>query len=118
MGGQQLRVHLSSIALIIYFSFLFKKAFSTNCGDLCLVRVGRKSHIHQSVMEFSLDSMTKQVLEKASHSTTEEELNKIKEKLKNIHNDEKKLEHEIWKLKSSLPLNQYEVFPFTFVLVV
>lgn len=69
-------------------------------------------------MEFSLDSMTKHVLEKASASTTEEELNKIKEKLKNIHNDEKKLEHEIWKLSSSPSHNHYEVFSFTYVLVV
>lgn len=67
-------------------------------------------------MKFSLDSMTKQVLEKVSASTTEDELNKIKEKLKSIHNKEKKLECEIWKLKTLPQPNQhdqYEVFVVT-----
>lgn len=64
-------------------------------------------------MKFSLESMSKQVLEKKSAATTEDEINKIKEKLKTIHNKEKKLEHEIWKLKTLPQPKQYEVFVFT-----
>ena len=87
------------------FLFSLPKAFSNNCGDLCLVRVGRKSLIHPSVMKFSLESMTKQIVENASTSTSEDNLNGIKEKLQRIAADEKKLQREIWILKS----NQCEV---------
>ena len=77
---------------------------------MCLVRVGRKSHIHPSAMKFSLDSMTKQILEKASTSTTEDNLNSIKEKLKSTAAAEKKLQHEIWILQTSPQSNAHEVF--------
>lgn len=95
-----------SLNMIFFFSLL--KAFSNNCGDLCLVRVGRKSLIHPSVMKFSLESMTKQIVENASTST-EDNLIGIKEKLQSIAADEKKLRHEIWMLQTAPQSNACEV---------
>ena len=47
-------------------------------------------------MKFSLDSMTKQILEKESTSATEDNLNGIKERLQSIAANEEKLQREIW----------------------
>ena len=60
-------------------------------------------------MKFSLESMTKQILENASTSTTEDNLNGIKEKLQRIAADEKKLQREIWILQTPLQSNKCEV---------
>ena len=90
--------------IIFVFSF---QAISNNCGDLCLVRVGRKSYIHPGVLKFSLDSMTKLVVDQSS-SETEDRLNKTKESLAVIDDREKKLERKITKLKSS-PHTSHEV---------
>ena len=51
--------------------YLFLLVVSRNCGDLSLVRVGRKSHIHPSVVKFSLDSLTKEVKERQSRESGE-----------------------------------------------
>ena len=104
--------HAINMALNIFFFFFFPltKAFANNCGNLCLVRVGRKSHIHPSVMKFTLDSMTKHILEKASTSTTEDNLNVLKEKLQSTAANEKKLQREIWMLQTSPQPNDFEVF--------
>jgi len=53
-------------------------------------------------MKFSLDSMIKQFLEeKSSTSTTEDNLNGIKERLQSNAASEKKLQREIWILQTS-----------------
>lgn len=95
---------LRHLNIIFVFSF---QAISNNCGDLCLVRVGRKSYIHPGVLKFSLDSMTKLVVDQSS-SETEDRLNKTKESLAVIDDREKKLERKITKLKSS-PHTSHEV---------
>lgn len=70
-------------------------------------------------MKFSLDSMTKQFLEeKSSTSTTEDNLNGIKERLQSNAASEKKLQREIWILQTSPQRNENEVFAFTYFLVV
>lgn len=107
-------LHLHRIKQFVFLSS-FTQAFSNNCGDLCLVRVGRKSHIHPAVMKFSLDSMTKKILANASASAMEDNLNSIKERLKAIDASEKKLEREIWKLQTSPDKN--EVFTLTYFLI-
>ena len=95
---------LRHLNIIFVFSF---QVISNNCGDLCLVRVGRKSYIHPGVLKFSLDSMTKLVVDQSS-SETEDRLNKTKESLAVIDDREKKLERKITKLKSS-PHTSHEV---------
>lgn len=95
---------LRHLNIIFVFSF---QAISNNCGDLCLVRVGRKSYIHPGVLKFSLDSMTKLVVDQSS-SETEDRLNKTKESLAVIDDREKKLERKITNLKSS-PHTSHEV---------
>ena len=54
-------------------------------------------------MKFYLESMAKQIVENASTSTTENNLNVIKEKLQSIAADEKKLQREIWMLQETQP---------------
>ena len=61
-------------------------------------------------MKFSLDSMTKQILENASTSTTEDNLNSTKEKLQSTAANEKILQREIWILQTSPQSNECEVF--------
>ena len=62
-------------------------------------------------MKFYLESMAKQIVESASTSTTENNLNGIKEKLQSIAADEKKLQREIWMLQETqAQSNAFEVF--------
>ena len=94
----------------MYISF---EALSKNCGDLCLVRVGRKSHIHPAVAKYSLDVMTKELLDKASSSATGENLISIKDRLKNYDTKESEMDREIWQLENSPhPGNQDKVSLF------
>ena len=61
-------------------------------------------------MKFSLDSMAKQFLEKASTTTTEDNLASIKEKLQSTAANEKKLQRAIWLLQTTPQSNAKEVF--------
>ena len=84
-----------------FFFKLFLLVVSKNCGDLSLVRVGRKSHIHPSVMKFSLDSLTKEVKERQTVVSAVGDLSSIREKLKIYEHREKELDIEILELKNS-----------------
>ena len=81
--------------------YLFLLVVSRNCGDLSLVRVGRKSHIHPSVMKFSLDSLTKEVKERQTIVSAAGDLSSIREKLKIYEHREKELNIEILELENS-----------------
>lgn len=63
--------------------------------------MGRKSHIHPSVMKFSLDSLTKEVKERQTVVSAVGDLSSIREKLKIYEHREKELDIEILELKNS-----------------
>ena len=67
-------------------------------------------------MKFSLESMTKQILDQSSSSATDDNLNKTKESLRTINGREKQLERDIKNLKSS-PHTPDEVYMLTYNLI-
>lgn len=79
-----------------------------NCGDVTLVRVGRKSQVHSSVSEFWLETMAKNKLqEKRSVSTVDVNINEHKDDLNACTAELEELEKRIWALQSTtLSANQ------------
>ena len=80
--------------------FLFLQDSIKNCGDLCLVRVGRRSHIYPAVMKFSLENMTKEVLNNAGVASAES-FTEIRERLRKIDEEEKNIEDQIFRINAS-----------------
>lgn len=79
--------------------------------------MGRKSHIHPSVMKLSLDSLTKEVKERQTVVSAVGDLSSIREKLKIYEHREKELDIEILELKNSpFPDNNTKVSFRSFLL--
>ena len=57
-----------------------------NCGDLRVVRVGRKSHIHPFVYDWSVDRLIKQEIDKREQSSSNN-LGQLREQLTNLNKD-------------------------------
>lgn len=87
-----------------------KRAQLQNCGDLSLVRIGRKSQVHQSVMEFWLENISKErIKERRSTSTGNGNVNvnALKDNLNLCTAKVEQVEKKLWELTNS-PLPAYQ----------